>query len=65
MLNFNMDNLSLFETHKETLGRLFKFYCSFGEPLNHTSMKQIKFIRMMQECGLLAGKYSSTSANNK
>ena len=37
----------------DKLHQLFKYYCSFGEPLNSTTLKSIKFSKMLKKCGLM------------
>ena len=43
----------LFEPYSERLQKIFQFYCSYGDPLNKTKMKSIKFVKLLKESGLL------------
>lgn len=43
----------LFDTHSESLMRIFQYYCSYGEPMNNSKLKSIKFVRLLKESGLI------------
>ena len=45
--------LELFDGYMENLQKIFQFYCSYGDPLNKTKMKSIKFMKILKEAGLL------------
>ena len=51
--------VTIFENNHESLTRVFQYYCSFGEPMNNTRLKSIKFGKMLKECGLLTVSYFS------
>ena len=49
-----MENIGgITEVHKETLIRIFTYYCSFGEPLNTNKMRSGKFIKMLKDAKLI------------
>ena len=50
-----------FEKYNEGLLRIFQYYCSFGEPMNNTRLKSMKFVKMLKECGLLTVTFNSNA----
>jgi len=60
----NLDVVSLFETHNESLMRIFQYYCSYGEPMNNTKLKSIKFMRILKESGLIGVRLLFYSEKN-
>jgi hypothetical protein len=52
-LNINPDTLGVVESYVEALLKIFQFYCSIGEPMNTTKMKSSKFIKLLNESGLI------------
>ena len=56
---YHYDNpgvIDVFEQHQDALKRVFHYYASYGEPLNHNSMKSIKYKKLMKEAGLVQVK---------
>ena len=49
----------LFDTYNESLMRIFQYYCSYGEPMNNSKLKSIKFVRLLKEAGLITVFYLS------
>jgi len=47
------ESLEVFDKYKDNLQRVFQYYCSFGEPMNTTKLKSIKYMRMLKEAELL------------
>ncbi len=52
-LNINPETLGVVESYVEPLLKIFQFYCSIGEPMNTTKMKSSKFIKLLNESGLI------------
>jgi hypothetical protein len=44
---------SVLDKYRDNLHRIFQYYCTFGEPMNNSKLKSIKFMKMLKECGLL------------
>jgi len=49
----NSEIASMFEANNESLMRIFQYYCSYGEPMNNTKLKSMKFMRLLKESGLI------------
>lgn len=47
----------LFEQNRDALFRIFRYYASFGEPMNYNSLKSSKFIKLMKEAGIVQVSY--------
>lgn len=37
---------------RDVIGRIFAYYCSFGDPLNSNRLKSSKFIKFLRDSGL-------------
>ena len=44
---------SLPAEQREVVERVFSFYCSYGEPMNCTSLKSSKFVKLLKDAGLI------------
>lgn len=55
-IDLNEKIIPLIENYEEQLYRLFQFYCSYGEPMNTTQLKSIKFKRLLKESNILEVK---------
>jgi hypothetical protein len=54
----------LLEKYGNQLNAIFKYYCSFGDPLNTTQMKINKFSKFLREAGLIKSNSSNNSLLN-
>ena len=48
-------SLASFSINDSPLRKVFENYCSFGEPLNIKYLKSSKLVKLLKECGLVAG----------
>lgn len=42
------------DAHLESLEHIFQAYCSYGEPMNTSQLKEFKFLRMLTDAGLIS-----------
>ena len=42
------------ESHTENLLRVFQYYCSFGDPMNTSKLKNSKFVKIFQDANLVS-----------
>ncbi len=65
--HFNIaDNIEMedtFERYSDRLHHIFSYYCSYGEPLNATQLKSIKWMKMMKDVGIVGGKWKGNKEN--
>jgi hypothetical protein len=49
-LHFGANTIPVFERHNDSLQRLFRYYSSYGEPLNQQTLKTGKLLKMLKDC---------------
>ena len=59
--NESLLSTDIVKRHRAMIQRLFQYYCSLGDPMNHSHMRSNKFIKFLKEAGLMAGEDLSTS----
>lgn len=42
------------DAHLESLEHIFQAYCSYGEPMNTSQLKEFKFLRLLTDAGLIS-----------
>ncbi|KAL4468635.1 hypothetical protein ABPG74_005138 [Tetrahymena malaccensis] len=57
-------NINVFEKNNENLQKIFKYYCSYGEPMNQATLKTFKLIRLLTDAGIMKKPKISTSQNH-
>ncbi len=48
-----MDIIPVLKKYNESLTRIFKYYCSYGEPLNTSTLKSSKLLKMLRDARIL------------
>ena len=48
-----IETYDLLNQNSIQLRNVFKKYCLFGEPLNHSHLKSAKFIKLLTDCGII------------
>lgn len=56
-VDLNENVITIIRNYEQDLYKLFQFYCSFGEPMNTSQLKSIKFKRMLKEANILEVKF--------
>lgn len=48
-----MSCTNAFEKHNEGLVRIFRAYCAYGEPMNQSTLKTMKLIRLLTDAKIM------------